>query len=134
MNKIEFTPIGVAYIDHKGEIPRHWSVSELEGRLVIHECYCEGLKDIVPGQRIVVLFHFHRSPEFTPEFLTQTPPHLTNSRGVFSLCSPIRPNAIGLSILKVIGKEGTVIHVKGIDMFDGTPILDIKPYVEVKDI
>jgi tRNA-Thr(GGU) m(6)t(6)A37 methyltransferase TsaA len=128
MRKIELSPIGISYIKNKGEIPRHWSVTELEGKLVIHESYREGLKDIVPGQKIVVLFHFHRSPEFTPEFLTQTPPHLTEGRGVFSLCSPIRPNPIGMSVLEVLDIEGTVIHVKGIDMFDETPILDIKPY------
>ena len=130
MKNIELSPIGFAYIKNKKEVPRHWSISELEGTLVIHESYREGLKDITPGQRIVVLFHFHRSPDFTPEFLTQTPPPLTEGRGVFSLCSPIRPNPIGMSILEVLDIEGSIIHVKGIDMFDGTPILDIKPHVD----
>jgi tRNA (Thr-GGU) A37 N-methylase len=83
---IQFSPIGFAYIKFKGKIPRHWTVSDIEGTLVIDKKYLEGLKDIRAGQRIVVLFYFNRSPEFTPEFLTQTPPHRPESRGVFSLC------------------------------------------------
>lgn len=126
---IQLEPIGVAYIKYKGKIPRHWSVSDIEGTLVIEEQYLEGLKDIKEGQRIVVIFHFNRSREFTPEFLTQTPPHRNESRGVFSLCSPIRPNPIGMSVLEVLGVECNRIHVKRVDMLDGTPILDIKPYV-----
>ena len=95
---------------------------------MIDEAYCEGLKDIREGQQIVVLFYFHRSPAFASEFLTQTPPHRPERVGVFSLRSPIRPNAIGLSVLEVLGVEGNILHVKGMDMFDGTPILDIKPH------
>ncbi len=52
--------------------------------------------------------------------------------GVFSICSPIRPNPIGMSVLEVLGRKGNVIYVKGLDMVDGTPILDIKPRVEDK--
>jgi tRNA-Thr(GGU) m(6)t(6)A37 methyltransferase TsaA len=128
---IQFEPIGVAYIKYKGKIPRHWSVSDIEGTLVINEKYREGLKDIKAGQRIIVIFHFNRSSEFTPEFLTQTPPHRNESLGVFSLCSPIRPNPIGMSVLEVLGVDGNIIHVKRIDMLDGTPILDIKPYARI---
>lgn len=126
---IELKPIGFVRTDAK-EIPRHWSVSDVEGTLVIDEEYLEGLKDIEPGQRIVVIFNFHRSPEFTSGFLRQTPPHRGEEMGVFSICSPIRPNPIGMSILEVLGVEGTTLHVKRLDMLEGTPILDIKPYIE----
>ena len=126
---IQLEPIGFAYIKYKGKIPRHWSVSDIEGTLIIDEQYLEGLKNIKEGQRIVVIFHFNRSTEFTPEFLTQTPPHRNESRGVFSLCSPIRPNPIGMSVLEVLEVERNRIHVKRVDMLDGTPILDIKPYI-----
>ena len=128
---ITMKPIGSAYIQYKGKIPRHWTVSDIEGKLVIHEEYLEGLKDIKAGQRIVVIFHFDRSPEFTPDLLSQTPPHQDQAKGVFSLCSPIRPNPIGMSILNVLGVEGNVIYVEGIDMLDRTPILDIKPFIEL---
>lgn len=49
--------------------------------------------------------------------------------GIFSICSPVRPNPIGMSVLKVLGVEGNVVHVRGLDMRDGSPILDIKPYL-----
>ena len=126
---IELKPIGFVRTDAK-EIPRHWSVSDVEGTLVIDEEYLEGLKDIEAGQRIVVIFDFHRSPEFSRRFLRQTPPHSSKEMGVFSICSPIRPNPIGMSILEVLEVKDATIYVKRLDMLDGTPILDIKPYIE----
>ncbi len=126
---IELEPIGFVRTDAE-EIPRHWSVSDVEGTLVIDEEYLEGLKDIEPGQRIVVIFNFHRSPEFSSRFLRQTPPHSEKEVGVFSICSPIRPNPIGMSILEVLEVKGTTIRVKRLDMLEGTPILDIKPHIE----
>ncbi|MFP3870109.1 MAG: tRNA (N6-threonylcarbamoyladenosine(37)-N6)-methyltransferase TrmO [Syntrophobacteria bacterium] len=126
---ITMEPIGFVRTSAR-RLPRHWSVSDVEGSLVINEKYVQGLKDIRPGQRIVVIFHFHRSPPFTGRFLTQTPPHRKKELGVFSICSPIRPNPIGMSVLDVLEVSGNVIHVKRLDILDGTPILDIKPYIE----
>jgi tRNA (adenine37-N6)-methyltransferase len=124
---ITMEPIGV--VDTEAEdIPRFWSVSDVKGALVIDEKYQEGLKDIEAGQRIAVIFNFHKSPGFTPEFLSQQPPTRNEKRGVFSTCSPKRPNPIGMSVLEVLRVEGNVLHVQGLDMLDGTPILDIKPY------
>jgi tRNA-Thr(GGU) m(6)t(6)A37 methyltransferase TsaA len=125
---IELKPIGYVRTE-AAVLPRHWSVSEVEGRLVIDPQYQEGLKDIKPGQRLVVLFHFHRSPEFTPARLIQKPPHLEARLGVFSTCSPMRPNPLGMSIVEVLGLQDNTIMVKGIDMLDGTPILDLKPHI-----
>ena len=110
-------------------VPRHWSLSDEVGTLEINPEYAQGLKDISAGQQIVVLFHFHQSQSFRPDFLVQTPPHKDRAMGVFSICSPRRPNPIGLSVLEVTRIEGTVIHVHGLDMLDGTPILDIKPHI-----
>ena len=126
---IELEPIGFVRTDAE-EIPRHWSVSDVEGTLIIDEEYLEGLKDIEPGQRIVVIFNFHRSPEFSSRFLRQRPPHGEKEVGVFSICSPIRPNPLGMSILEVLEVKGTTIRVKRLDMLEGTPILDIKPHIE----
>ncbi len=126
---IEMTPIGFVKTDAE-KVPRHWTLSDVEGALVVEEKYLEGLKDIRSGQRIVVIFHFHRSTKFSSQFLSQTPPHRGKRLGVFSICSPIRPNPIGMSVLEVLGREENVIYVKGLDMQDGTPILDIKPHVE----
>ena len=126
---INLKAIGVVRTNAE-KLPRHWSVSDVEGALVIDEAYAEGLRDIEPGQRIVVLFHFDRSPTFSSEFLRQTSGETGRETGVFSTCSPIRPNAIGLSVVEVLGISGTTIDVRGLDMLDGTPILDIKPHVE----
>jgi tRNA-Thr(GGU) m(6)t(6)A37 methyltransferase TsaA len=125
---IELKPIGYVRTEAT-ELPRHWSVSDVEGRLEIDPQYQTGLKDIEPGQRLVVLFHFHQSPEFSPERLVQKPPHRDAKLGVFSICSPVRPNPLGMSVVRVLATNDNVITVKGIDMLDGTPILDLKPHI-----
>jgi tRNA-Thr(GGU) m(6)t(6)A37 methyltransferase TsaA len=127
--KLEFEPIGIVKTD-VGKVPRHWTVSKAEGAIIINEEYAGGLKDIKAGQRIIILFYFHQSPRFTPEYLVQTPHHRNEQLGVFSICSPIRPNPIGMSVVEVLGVKGRVIRIKGLDMLDGTPVLDIKPETE----
>ena len=119
-------PIGFLSTDAE-EIPRNWRVSDVEGTLTIDGCYLEGLRDIQVGQRIYVIFHFHKSPKFGSEFMRIKPPMRDRKIGVFSTHSPFRPNPIGLSLLEVLGIDGNTIHVKGLDMVDKTPILDIKP-------
>lgn len=108
-------------------VPRHWTLSDVEGEIIIDETYSEGLRDVQKGQDIMVIFCFHQSPQFTPRHLVQKPPHRSEHLGVFSTCSPIRPNPIGISVVRVTDIQGNVISVKGIDMIDGTPVLDIKP-------
>jgi len=130
--KIEFEPIGFVKTKETN-IPRHWSVSHAEGEIIIDEKYTEGLKDIRQGRQIIVIFHFHKSPDFNSGYLVQKPPHKDMAMGVFSTCSPVRPNPVGFSILEVTGLKGNIISVKGIDMIDGTPVLDIKPLVK-KDL
>lgn len=127
--KIEFKPIGI-FRTKESNIPRHWSISVAEGEIIIDEKYIEGLKDIKKGQEIIVIFHFHKSPVFNSAYLVQKPPHKESEKGVFSTCSPIRPNTIGFSIVKVTKIQGNIISVRGIDMLDGTPVLDIKPVVK----
>ena len=126
---IELRPIGFVRTDAE-VLPRHWSVSEVEGTLVIDEEYSEGLRDIEAGQRIVLIFYFHQSPGFSPESLRQTSGQHGREAGVFSICSPVRPNPIGMSVLEMLGTEGANIDVRGLDMLDGTPIIDIKPHIE----
>ena len=125
---IEFRPIGHVRTE-ADEIPRHWSVSDVEGTLAIAEEYSEGLRDIRPDQRIVVIFLFDRSPRFSPGSLCQRSGESGEEMGVFSLCSPLRPNPIGMSVLEVLGVEGASVAVRGLDALDGTPILDIKPHI-----
>jgi tRNA-Thr(GGU) m(6)t(6)A37 methyltransferase TsaA len=128
-----FKPIG--YVKTSAtSIPRHWSYSDVEGEIILDPEYKEGLKDIKPGDKIVVLFCFHKSPSFTKDKLIQKPPHRDNPTGVFNTCSPIRPNPIGLSVLEVLDIKENIIKVKRIDMFEGTPIFDIKPYKAYSEI
>jgi len=129
--KIKIKPIGFVYTASE-KIPRHWTVSDVEGILNVGREYAAGLRDIKTGQRIVVIFLFHKSPDFTSDFLFQAPPNREKKLGVFSNCSPIRPNPIGMSVLEVLKVTDSKIYVKGIDMLDGTPVLDIKPYIESK--
>ena len=129
--QFSFKPIGTLHTQAaNAQIPRHWSVSDVPGFIDIDAQYCAGLDDIAPGDQIVVLFAFHQSPPFSAAKLKQTPPHKSGPRGVFSICSPVRPNPIGLSVLEVLSISDTRIAVKGIDMFDGTPVLDIKPHIK----
>ncbi|MBA2882462.1 tRNA-Thr(GGU) m(6)t(6)A37 methyltransferase TsaA [Desulfosalsimonas propionicica] len=126
--KIEMTPIGTFYTDET-DIPRHWTVSEAKGRIEINPDFQKGLQDLAVGEQIVVLFGFHKSQAFTPDLLVQKPPHRDRPFGVFSICSPRRPNPIGLSVLRVTDIRENVLEVENIDMLDQTPILDIKPHI-----
>ncbi|MBI9090301.1 MAG: tRNA (N6-threonylcarbamoyladenosine(37)-N6)-methyltransferase TrmO [Desulfobacterium sp.] len=128
-----FRPIG--YVETQATtVPRHWSVSDEVGTLHIDHQYQEGLGNIRAGQKIVVFFWFNKSPGFEPGYLVQTPPKTGKRTGVFSTCSPKRPNPLGMSVVQVLDIEGCAIRVKGIDMLDGTPILDIKPHVEADPV
>jgi tRNA-Thr(GGU) m(6)t(6)A37 methyltransferase TsaA len=133
MSDLETTPIvfhPIGHVRHQAaSVPRHWSVSDVEGELVIDERYAPAIGGLQPGERIVVLFHFHRSAPFTPALLFQRPPHRNRDLGVFSICSPRRPNPIGLSVVEVLEVFDNRIRVRGLDMFDGTPIIDLKPFV-----
>jgi tRNA (adenine37-N6)-methyltransferase len=126
--QIKLQSIGTAHPDSQS-IPRHWTVSDVEGTLVIDPQYTEGLSGIKSGEQIVVLFHFHKSTPFSSDLLKQTPPHRKKAIGVFSICSPRRPNPIGLSVLTVLTRTENVLRVRGMDMIDGTPIIDIKPFI-----
>ena len=120
-------PIGYVSTD-VDKIPRSWEISDVEGVLVFDEFYMEGLRDIEPGQHIYVIFQFHKSPKFSSRYLRINPPrHNRREMGVLGTHSPVRQNPIGLSILEVLRVDGNILHVKGLDMLNGTPILDIKP-------
>ena len=97
---VEMKAIGYVSTDAK-EIPRTWQISDVEGTLVLSETYLAGLRDIQPGDRLYVIFHFHRSPEFSDQYMRIHPPVHNKEKGVFSTHSPIRPNPIGMSILEV---------------------------------
>jgi tRNA-Thr(GGU) m(6)t(6)A37 methyltransferase TsaA len=123
---INLKPIG--WVRHDApDVPRHFAVSDLEGVLEIRPAYSAGLADIAAGQKIMVIFLFDQSPPFTADLLKQETRHSREIKGVFSICSSRRPNPIGLSVVDVLAVDGCRLRVRGLDMYDGTPILDIKP-------
>ena len=121
-------PIGYVRTDHKGEMPRHFSVSQVKGTLEIDKKYEKGLEDLKVGQDIAVIFYFHKSKEFSLENIRQVPRTKNYKKGVFSICSPRRPNPVGMSVVTILDIKENLVFVQSIDMFDGTPILDIKPF------
>jgi len=93
------------------------------------EAFVEGLKDLDGFSHVYLIYHFHKIDEHKLRVIpfndkTQTP------RGVFSTRTPMHPNSIGLSVVELIGVDKNVVTIKGVDILDGTPLLDIKPYIE----
>ena len=97
-----------------------------EGALEVLPRFEAGLQDIEGFSHLYVLWLFDRAQSF--ELLT-TPPTDTTAHGVFATRAPRRPNPIGLTVVTLLWREGCKLHVRGVDMLDGTPILDIKPYL-----
>jgi len=124
-----FEPIGYVkspYRDTK-EIPKGLGAKhEAEGVLEILPKYEAGLTDVEGFSHLFVLWVFDRSEGYE---LVGKPPIDTEPHGVFATRSPRRPNAIGLTVVQVLRREGSSVIVRGIDMLDATPILDIKPYL-----
>jgi tRNA-Thr(GGU) m(6)t(6)A37 methyltransferase TsaA len=106
----------------KGLGARH----EAEGYLEIRPEFEAGLADIEGFSHLYVIWAFDRSAGFSLEV---TPPSDDRAHGVFATRSPRRPNPIGLTVVELLGREGRALHVRGIDMLEGTPILDLKPYL-----
>lgn len=99
---------------------------EAEGVLELMPEYEQGLTDIEGFSHLFVIWLFDRVEGFD---LLASPPTDTRSHGVFATRSPRRPNPIGLTVVRLLGREGCKLRVAGVDMLDGTPILDLKPYL-----
>jgi tRNA-Thr(GGU) m(6)t(6)A37 methyltransferase TsaA len=106
----------------KGLDARH----DAEGILEILSEFEGGLMDIEGFSHLFVIWVFHRGEGYD---LIATPPADNRPHGVFATRSPRRPNRIGLTVVQLLRREGPRLHVRGIDMLDGTPILDLKPYL-----
>lgn len=128
-SKIKYTPIGTIHSPYEtieGMPIQPTGAKGVKGSLKIDEEYVEGLKDLDGFSHIIILYHFHRCEGFQ---LTVKPFLDKQERGLFSTRAPKRPNPIGLSIVKLLDVEGNTVKVEDIDVLDGTPLLDIKPYV-----
>ncbi len=127
--KIEFQAIGIVHSPFKqrsGTPIQPSRAAGARGKVEIFPEFSDGLCDLGGFSHIVLLYYFHQSTHYEMKVV----PFLdTQARGLFSTRAPNRPNPIGLSVVELVKIDGNVIIVKNLDMIDGTPLLDIKPYV-----
>lgn len=103
---------------------------DVEARVEVKDQYRSALKDLEDFSHAILLYYFHKS---TTEHLQGRPFLEDDEHGIFAIRSPHRPNHIGFSIVKVRSIEGNILHFSEVDILDGTPLLDIKPYVKYFD-
>ncbi|MDO9530381.1 MAG: tRNA (N6-threonylcarbamoyladenosine(37)-N6)-methyltransferase TrmO [Syntrophales bacterium] len=134
MNEIIYKPIGVIHSpfrEPKGTPIQPSAAKGISGTVEIFPEYAEGLKDVEGFSYIILIYHFHLSRGAS---LTAKPFMDNEERGVFAMRGPSRPNPIGISIVRLVRVEDNIIHIQDVDIVDGTPLLDIKPYVPEFDI
>ncbi|MFH1488698.1 MAG: tRNA (N6-threonylcarbamoyladenosine(37)-N6)-methyltransferase TrmO [Pseudomonadota bacterium] len=127
--KIEFQPIGVIHTPFtkpEGMPIQPAGAAGVKGTVEVFEEYRFGLEDLEGFSHIILLYHFHRSRGFN---LRVVPFMDSESRGLFATRAPKRPNPIGLSVVRLDKVEDGVLQIRNVDILDGTPLLDIKPYV-----
>ncbi len=130
---VTYTPIGTVrspFRDIAGMPIQPNGARGTKGSVELCEPYREGLCDLAGFERIILIYAFHRC---TGPCLTVMPFLDTTPRGVFATRSPKRPNAIGLSVVRLREVKGTTLVIEDVDVLDGTPLLDIKPYVPAFD-
>ena len=128
MDAIQFHPVGVIhtpFLKPQG-VPIQGALRpDKKGHVEIFSEYRDGLKDVEGFSHLILLYHFHLVEGYqliSRPFLDKTP------RGVFSIRGPRRPNPIGMTVVQLLKVEKGILHVGGVDMVNGTPLLDIKPY------
>ncbi len=126
---VVYTPIGIVHspFSHPAGTPIQSSVGKgVTGTVEVLQEHAPGLRDLEGFSHIILIYHFHLSRAHRLEVV----PYMDDRpHGVFSTRSPSRPNAIGLSVVRLLGVEGNLLRVQDLDIVDGTPLLDIKPYV-----
>ena len=133
MGTLTCAPIGVLRTPHTdlADMPIQPSGARgLEGTAEIDPAFAAGLQDLAGFSHLILLYHLHRAP--APALLVR--PFLdTAERGVFATRAPCRPNPIGLSVVRLLGVTGNILRLGDVDMLDGSPLLDIKPFVPAFD-
>jgi len=134
MNEINYIQIGIIHSPFKepeGTPIQPRAGQGIDGTVEVYKEYTEGLKDIEGFSHVILVYHFHLSKESS----LKVKPFLDDqTHGVFSTRAPSRPNPIGISVVRLVRIEGNILQVKDLDIVDGTPLLDIKPYVPEFDI
>ena len=126
---MEISPIGIIetpFNDLEGMPIQPSGAKGVRGKIIVNPEYTEGLADIEGFSHLILLYHFHLSKGFN---LTVTPFLDKTPRGLFSTRAPRRPNPVGLSIVRITGRQENIIEVEDIDVLNQTPLIDIKPYV-----
>ncbi len=127
--KITYSPVGIIHSEYRQRegVPIQGALSkDSHGKVEVFPEYEKGLKDLEGFSHIILVYHFHLSKGFS---LSGRPFLENKEHGVFAIRSPKRPNPIGVSVVKLEKVSGRVLHVSEVDIVDGTPLLDIKPYV-----
>jgi len=127
--EIKYRPIGTIHSpfkDIEGMPIQPAGAANVRGTVEVLPELAEGLRDLEGFSHIILLYHFHRVQEAK---LVVIPFMDSQPRGIFATRAPKRPNPIGLSVVRLISIEGNVLHIENVDVLDGTPLLDIKPYV-----
>ena len=130
---IAFEPIGVIrtpFAKPEGMPIQPTGARGVRGTVEVLPEFADGLRDLDGFSHVVLLYHFHRSRGYD---LSVVPFLDTVERGLFATRAPRRPNAIGLSVVELAAVRGAVLEVVNVDVLDGTPLLDIKPFVPVFD-
>lgn len=129
MESITYNPIGIIHtpFTQLSDMPiQPTGACGVTGEVHLDPAYAEGLQDLDGFSHIYLLYHFHKSADYS---LMVTPFLDTAQRGLFATRAPRRPNSIGLSVVRLQAVEGNIIKVVDIDVLDGTPLLDVKPFV-----
>lgn len=129
MQEIMYTPIGVVrspFSDVEGMPIQPGAASGIKGIVEVDPVFATGLKDLEGFSHLILIYHFHLSKRYSLE----VKPFLDDAlRGVFATRVPSRPNAIGISAVRLIGVSDSTLAIEDVDIVDGTPVLDIKPFV-----
>ena len=130
---VTLDPIGVIRSDHQTAAgtpiqPRY--AEQCEGQVIVEPGFEEALEDIEGFDRIWLIYLLDRAGDFRPRII---PYRDIREHGLFATRSPCRPNPIGLSVVQLVARNRNVLQVRGIDVLDGTPLIDIKPYVPAFD-
>ena len=129
MDKMCYNPMGMGHSPFKkpkGTPIQPKASLDTEGEIEIFQKFIEGLQDLEGFSHLILVYHFHLSKKYS---LKVKPFMDTTKRGVFAVRAPSRPNSIGISIVRLTKIDNNILHIKDIDIIDGTPLLDIKPYV-----
>jgi tRNA-Thr(GGU) m(6)t(6)A37 methyltransferase TsaA len=134
MGDIRYRPIGVVHSpfkEAKGTPIQPAAAEGITGTVEVFPEYAEGLEDIEGFSYVILIYHFHLSRKVP---LKAKPYMDDKAHGVFAMRGPSRPNPIGISVVRLVRVEGNVLHVEDVDIVDGTPLLDVKPYVPEFDV